>query len=72
MKSIRVNNCHDCPLCNNDNEYGLSCNAPTNLTVEQTAEMDFIMPDYEDKETVPNWCPLLTGGVIIISLKPRT
>ena len=32
MTEFKVNNCHECPFCNNDNEYGHdSCNHPFNF-----------------------------------------
>ncbi len=58
MKII-VKNCNDCPFCNEDNEYGKSCNYPCNKVEEKD------MPIYDDKETLPINCPLRNGDTII-------
>ena len=60
MKGIQVTNCHDCPFCNSDNEYGTSCNHPENDIDE------FEMTQYDKKE-MPERCPLRTGPAIVYS-----
>jgi len=49
--NINVSSCRDCPFCNNDNEYGSSCNFPEN-EVE-----DYEMTPYGLKNP-PEKCPL--------------
>jgi len=56
---ILVKNCNDCPFCNNDNEYGYSCNFPGSQ-VE-----DFEMTGYNEKE-MPVKCPLLSGTATVM------
>lgn len=59
---ITVNNCHDCPFCNNDNEYGTSCNFPNNDVDENE------MPSYK-QNWLPSKCPLKFSGTVLIGLK---
>jgi hypothetical protein len=49
--NINVTNCNDCTFCNNDNEYGYSCNFPENEVEENE------MTGYNSK-TPPDKCPL--------------
>ncbi len=56
---MNVTSCGDCPLCNSDNEYGNSCNAPDNDIEEGECEFD----------KLPDKCPLHTIGTLIITIK---
>jgi len=56
--TIKVTSCHDCPLCNHDNEYGDSCNYPNNEVEEED------MPNPWDN-CVPTKCPLLKENITI-------
>lgn len=51
-----IKNCLECPFCNNDSEYGYSCN------IANIGEYD--MPSYKDK-WVPKECPLLKEEIIV-------
>lgn len=55
---ITVKNCNNCPFCNNDNEYGYSCNYPESEVEE------FEMSGY-DSELLPEKCPLKKGDVLV-------
>jgi hypothetical protein len=59
MKVI-VKNCHDCPFCNNDNEYGYSCNHPA----EGVDVDEHEMTQYGETK-LPAKCPLINGEVIV-------
>lgn len=57
-KYILINNCHECPFCNNDNEYGKdSCNLHGNIYSKNLESMP------EDK--VHSECPLLLADYTI-------
>lgn len=56
---IEVINCHDCPLCNEDNEYGYSCNFP-NSEVENSE-----MTKY-GSTVIPDKCPLKTKYLKVV------
>lgn len=46
-----VKNCHNCPLCNNDNEHGTTCNHPRS-DLEQ-----YELTEY-GSQILPVKCPL--------------
>lgn len=57
MTTIWIKNCHECPFCNNDNEYGRDwCNMK-----------DIKLPNWKElpSDKVHNECPLLTETYII-------
>lgn len=60
--TIKVKNCHDCPFCNSDNEYGNSCNFPGSEVEEHE------MPSYNENN-LPVKCPLQFNGTILIELE---
>lgn len=54
-----VNNCHDCPLCNSDNEFGRDgCNHP--LSTIQLKDNDEL-----PNRTIHPDCPLKTIDLIL-------
>lgn len=56
--TVFVNSCYKCPMCNNDNEYGLSCNCPL------TEVKDRDMPK-GGQHFIPYSCPLKKAAVWI-------
>jgi hypothetical protein len=62
MKTIIVNNCQECPFCNNDNEYGYDCcNLDQNIHTKAFDQMP--------KEHVHEKCPLKQKEYIIKTKK---
>lgn len=59
---LYITNCNDCPLCNNDNEYGFSCNYPGSLVEE------YEMNSY-DSTIPPEKCPLIKDNITIELIK---
>ncbi len=55
---IEITSCNDCPFCNNDNEYGSSCNLPGN-NVE-----DFEMCGY-NQSFIPDKCQLNNQTIVV-------
>ena len=60
MKTF-VSSCFNCPLVNNDNEYGLSCNHPDQYEPIEENEMT----DRPNVVGVPNRCPLKAGMLMV-------
>jgi len=58
MQEIIVDNCHDCPFANNDNEYGKDqCNLNTDIVCNGSDEL----PHYK----VHKDCPLKNNSFTI-------
>ncbi len=58
MKNFKVNNCHECPFANNDNEYGkVECNLNAAIQVNGYNELP--------KHSVHELCPLKAGNVTV-------
>lgn len=55
---IEIENCHGCPFCNNDNEFGLSCNMADGKIEDNE------MPNY-DSTDLPAKCPLRNNDITV-------
>lgn len=63
IKIIKIENCHNCPFCNNDNEYGYSCNLNGLDYNEMTQYRDTSIPDKCELKTTA----ILAGFNVIIN-----
>jgi hypothetical protein len=66
MDEFIVNTCHDCPFCNNDNEYGRdSCNHPFNFGEANREGFPYNQWGEMPKNKVHENCPLKKNDIKI-------